>query len=196
MNYISLFHTPLYIGEVTEDLSDLVSKCQSEREKSPGKVMSNKGGWQSNDFDGKEIESYVKDQLNEVAQNWGIRGLLSPSNCWYNINTSQNYNLQHDHPGSILSGVLYLKCPENTGPIVFLNPVSSLINSYIEPYVDYDVSHELASSFTICPNQGSLLIFPSWLGHRVDAADYEGERISLSFNTKVEIPSIRDHDTL
>ena len=191
MNYISIFSTPIFVGKVGKDLSPLVSECKKQRVMSSGRTISNKGGWQSNDFDGKDLEFYVKNQMQEVAESWGIRGIITPSNYWYNINISQNYNLNHCHPGSILSGVIYLKCPPNSSPIIFQNPISALVASYIQPYVDFDFSPEISFTYSHQPKEGDLLIFPSWLEHRVDSGDFKGERISLSFNSKVEVPSTR-----
>ena len=49
---------------------------------------------------------------------------MKMNSMWININGPGNYNHSHNHPGCDLSGVLWLKVPENSGNIVFESPQS------------------------------------------------------------------------
>jgi len=180
--FTTLFSTSIYVGKYVGNIDELLIECESERLKSKGRICSNIGGWQSNDFDGLKLQKFVSHQLQEVAQEWGIYDSLTLGNYWYNINTSVNQNHPHTHPGSILSGIIYLRCPLNCSPIVFLNPNHLLISSYINSLANFSSNSNLSFDYAKFPSEGDLIIFPSWLEHYVPHGNYEGERISLSFN--------------
>ena len=91
---------------------------------------------------------------------------------WVNISNFGNYNIIHNHrnnldfdnEGSIVSGILYLKIPENGGGLNFYNPLDINLNHYHEP------------------KEGQLLLFDSFLPHSVDANLSQEDRISIAFN--------------
>lgn len=186
MEFTNIFSTPLFVSKINKDISFLLNECKKEREESDGRLCSNIGGWQSNNFDGKQLQKIVEDELQQYANQIGILQDLEVSNYWYNINTSRNQNRSHTHPGSILSGVIYLKCPLSSSPIVFLNPNHLLISSYVVPSVDFSFTPHLSPHYIQYVDYADIIIFPSWLEHYVPTGNYEGERISLSFNTKIK----------
>lgn len=179
----TLFSTSIYIGKYVGNIDELSLECKREKSQSSGRVCSNIGGWQSEDFDGKKIQKFIENQLQESAQEWGIYDSLTVGNYWYNINTSKDQNHPHTHPGSILSGIIYLNCPLNCSPVIFLNPNHLLISSYINSLSNLSFNSYLGLHYIKQPNNGDLIIFPSWLEHYVPVGNYEGERVSLSFNT-------------
>ncbi|MAS97186.1 MAG: hypothetical protein CMO55_28685 [Verrucomicrobiales bacterium] len=118
----------------------------------------------------------------EVAahQDWDLdRVEIFVINSWGIINPKYGYNAMHNHPSSVLSGVYYIKAPENCGDIVFRDPreVCQMVvlptkkqNRWTYQRVFYR------------PKEGRLLIFPSWLLHEVKPNLSEEERICVSFN--------------
>lgn len=178
----TIFSTSIYVGNYGGSISELVAESQEQRKRSKGLNQSNIGGWHSEYFDGNVIQSHIQDDIKKVCSEWGITDNLVVGNCWYNINTSKNYNHPHTHPGSILSGVIYLQCPLNCSPIVFTNPNHLLISSYINNLFEFTHGPNLSFQYTKFPKVGDLVLFPSWVEHYVPMSDYEGERITLSFN--------------
>lgn len=88
--------------------------------------------------------------------------------CWMNFNGPGEFQFDHDHLGAWLSGVYYYKTNTNDGNILFTNPNPHIQNFYeIEPAV------------------GRLIMFPSYLKHRVAPNKTQDERISISFNIDV-----------
>jgi len=99
---------------------------------------------------------------------------------WYTIyDTGKNVE-EHFHPNCIISGVYYLKCPENCGDIVFLD------NNY--NYKNYCVNVSPLKTFTyprdhkIKPEEGMIVLFPSWLPHKTEYNQSDQDRIMFAFN--------------
>jgi uncharacterized protein (TIGR02466 family) len=131
----------------------------------------------------KEIEN----KLSEVSNTIGFNSKIKITNYWANINRKHCYNVDHVHQGSLLSAVFYVKVPENSGKITFLNPNDLLMESYLHGKnlnLNYDLIHcALSSTFTVEPKENCAIIFPSWLTHRVEHNNSDEDRISISFNS-------------
>jgi len=181
-DYVPMFSTPIFIGKVFKDISPIIDECKKQQNLCKnGRTLSNRGGWQSKDITNKLLDDYILKQLNEASSLWGFKNKIKIYNFWFNVNKSGDYNIPHFHTNSLLSGVLYLKCPEGSGRIIFENPIFPLLESYINeiPRSQTPVS---SYHFTFTPKKSSLLIFPSWVRHHVESGNFEGERISVSFN--------------
>lgn len=101
------------------------------------------------------------------------------TDCWANISRPGEGHRSHIHPNNILSGVYYAKSMAGSGDIVFDDPrpqVKVLMPNPKEltPYN----SHE----FRVTPKPGMLVMFPSWLMHRVAVNTSDESRVSISFN--------------
>lgn len=87
---------------------------------------------------------------------------------WTSIHLNGTFHQAHHHEGNILSGVLYLRVPEASGKLVFEDPRGAL--------PPFGRTHRIA------PVVGDLVLFPSWLVHRVEPTWSPYPRISVSFN--------------
>jgi len=106
---------------------------------------------------------------------------------WYTIyNTGTNVE-EHFHPNCIISGVYYLKCPKNCGDIMFVD------NNH--NYKNYCVNISPLKTFTyqknfkITPEEGMILLFPSWLPHKTELNQSSEDRIMFAFNL---VPTKKD----
>jgi uncharacterized protein (TIGR02466 family) len=128
----------------------------------------------------KEISNFIE---NECANFASINKLFISNdgvfikNLWVNIYTKNNSMDVHNHPNSLFTGVYFLKVPENSAKFAFDSPnsesmVSTPINK-ISPYNQYQPAFEA--------NEGELIVFNSYLKHRVLLHDIEEERISIGF---------------
>ena len=102
---------------------------------------------------------------------------------WININRFKDYNQYHTHPGSLFSGVYYIKSLSNSGNIEFKHPASKSIESYWNEKIS-NINPSNSCVWEIEPVENRLLIFPSWLEHQVLPNVTQKDRISLSFNLK------------
>ena len=158
-----------------------------EQRDSQGEKWSNILGWHSADklhekdsfYDFTEI---IHKNVLEVATflQWDLKK-FSPNitTCWAIINRKLASNSVHNHPNSILSGVYYVKTPENCGGIFFSDPrpASQMI---VPPSVEFN-SWTLPR-ITYKAYEGTMLIFPSWLSHGVEMNMSNDDRVCISFN--------------
>lgn len=104
---------------------------------------------------------------------------------WVNVNRAGDSNVLHCHPGCFLSATYYVKVPPGMrgGQIVFRDPRGPAVAMYETPGIDLPwVGSGTGIPFT--PATGLLLVFPSWLEHRVEPFEGDGERISIAFNVR------------
>jgi len=102
---------------------------------------------------------------------------------WINVNRAGDFNMLHCHPGCFLSATYYVKVPPEMkgGEIYFRDPRGPAVAMYETPGIDLPwVGTGIGTLFLSA--RGQLLIFPSWLEHRVERIEGEGERISIAFN--------------
>ena len=85
----------------------------------------------------------------------------------------------HHHPNNFLSGVYYLRTFPGADTINFHDPRSQ--TGIIRPPVT-ELTAANTDQVVLRVHNGTLLVFPSWLQHSVDANAGESERISISFN--------------
>ena len=101
---------------------------------------------------------------------------------WANVNSKYSYHEQHIHPNSFLSGVYYVKVPKNSGQINFIDPKNSMRSLELEPDRTKQLTDPLRRQIDVTPEDGLLLLFPSWLSHEVQQNTTDDERISIAFN--------------
>jgi uncharacterized protein (TIGR02466 family) len=105
---------------------------------------------------------------------------------WINVNRPGDFNVLHCHPGCFLSATYYVKVPTDMkgGEIYFRDPRGPAVAMYETPGIDLPwVGSGIGVPFS--PGSGHLLIFPSWLEHRVERFEGTGERISVAFNASI-----------
>mgnify|MGYP001579283644 CR=1 FL=1 len=156
----------------------------NKQKQDKGRVVSNFGGWQSNDIRKGEcpaIDSFIAHLNKEVKECCHQVGLpeLELYNLWVNINPTASYNNLHNHVGSVLSGSYYVDAKPEQGNIQFER------NDNAEYHIPTQVAEETyytSTRATYAAKTGALYIFPSWLKHSVQGNYTETDRISIAFN--------------
>tara|TARA_B100000579_G_scaffold3568_1_gene2748 strand:+ start:3630 stop:4202 length:573 start_codon:yes stop_codon:yes gene_type:complete len=182
-----LFPNPLWSLKVDFDNESLARDIYNFKENNPSQIYSNVGGYQGDLF---EHQAWAE----MIAQNCPQRSdkPLTDLNIypWVNINPKGAYNRRHVHMDTsiFLSGVYYVKVPENSGNIRFYDPRGPLM------HVQRD--HEYFSDSIVCheiePYDGLLLYFPTWFEHDVTENETDEDRISIAFNVFADTSSERD----
>ena len=99
--------------------------------------------------------------------------------CWANVLTQGASHRAHSHPNNFLSGAYYLRTPAGADTINFHDPRPQ--TGIIRPPVT-ELTAENTDQVVVRVKNGTLLLFPAYLRHSVDANASEEPRISISFN--------------
>ena len=185
MEVKTLFSIPIYENTCDDDLEDLEKECIRRSTLDSGRVVSNSGGWQSNnippnDYFFSEFILEIEEQANNFAEELGIYQKGKITNLWININGHKDFNRRHTHGNSLISGVFYVKVPDESSKIRFYHPSYQLIDRDWNVKLKYN--QYTSGRWDIPPKKGRLLLFPSWLEHEVCPNLSQEKRISISFN--------------
>ena len=159
------------------DLERLETKCRLHSKKQPSESLSNIGGYQGHHFTDNELSTLVRNNLPQ-REDKPIKNIKLE--MWANINGPGHSNERHHHnphSGTFMSGVFYVKCPENSGSIRFYDP-----RPHIDTTPDNTYYSDGSKFIDFLPSPNTLLIFPPWLEHSVEPNQSEEDRLSISFN--------------
>ena len=107
---------------------------------------------------------------------------LKVESMWININHPYSYNSPHVHPNSYISGVYYVKAEPFSGHLTLKHP--SILQPIFTPQGLIKEHNECnCSKWSIAPEVGKLVLFPSWIEHDVSQNLSGEDRISIAFNT-------------
>lgn len=103
---------------------------------------------------------------------------------WLNYYVKGMNQEEHDHTPSFYSGIHFIKFnPEVHSSPMFMNPLAQLYSMSYESRSDIDV-HEFSKQQLSLDNisEGDIIIFPSFIRHRVLKQETDEVRITSSFN--------------
>src|SRR4029078_4905954 len=136
VTFVPLFPTWLFSRDYPHPESfndELRQLAKTIRAKDPiGRIVSNRGGWQSNDLrTNPKVEPLIKfihDTMQLIKKFLCVKEELdfSVKYCWMNINGFGSRNEVHIHGNAHFSGVYYVDVPEGSGEIEFKDPNSHL----------------------------------------------------------------------
>ena len=192
LNYklVNLFPSSIHslgIDNFNDYKDQLIKETYQEKDENPiGRKISNYGGWQSNQININHCKSETLKEIiiGSLSRLEPISDYISMAvQGWKNINGPGDFNVIHSHPKSHLSGVLWIKTPENSGNIVFESP--EIFNRYqeLDSYSDESrLNSNNYMTYYFTPKEGNILIFSSDLRHEVKENKSNEDRISYSFN--------------
>lgn len=201
MKYDLIFPTPIWKSLEDIDIISIKDFCLDLRNKNQGRIMTNIGGWQSEEFDHNAVfESPLADlgktilkNMQTISIDMGYKNIdWEIVSLWININGPQHRNSPHTHPGSSFSGCFYVDVPIDSGDIVFYRDSGEIhLMTYWGDATTFTSPTELSKVTTgYNPIEGMMLIFPSHITHLVQENKSSEERISIAFNL-VGQPPIR-----
>lgn len=176
-----LFPTPLFkinLGrEFTKDeLNFINSEKINSRNQNGGMVSNNQQFLDCDEL--KDVKSFCDSYLKEVYKLWyESDNEIYMTQSWANYSKQGGFHLEHMHPNSFLSGVIYIE--ETFGNITFLKTIQPMLQPTYKKQNIFNASH-----YTLDVIRGDLIIFPSDVKHMVDSVPH-GDRISIAFNTFV-----------
>jgi len=181
----NLFPTPIYMSNIdrkfTKQELHFLKEQKNHYYKNTGNI-STKDNYILNRKEFKNIKKF----LDQCCKDY-LERIISPKNnielyitqSWLNYTEENEYHHTHEHPNSVVSGVLYFDCDKENDKIKFTNPRGY---QQIKPEIDkYNIWNSHTWWFPV--ETGQLLMFPSSTTHQVDTKQGTNTRISLAFNT-------------
>ena len=115
------------------------------------------------------------------ALHWDAdRKQLTLDALWVNILGEDGSHSGHIHPGSIISGTVYIAMPDGAGDIRFEDPRLAMMMA--APPLKDEVPESARRFIYHAPKPGDVLMWESWLRHEVMPGRTDEPRISVSFN--------------
>ena len=175
-----MFPSCVWVEKLNFNTDKLKSNLDEFKKQGLKVNLSNMNGEQYDDYKNKDLSDVILRNFPTVP---GKTKLIDPSiYMWVNRNPKGASNSKHTHitftRPLLLSGVYYVKVPENSGRIRFYDP--RMISSMNPP--DYEYYHGSAQYNFIVPQEDMVIFFPSWFEHDVEENKSNEERISIGFN--------------
>ena len=183
----SIFPTPIYTTKMDRGFTKQELQFVKEQKKhctnNEGNV-STKDNYILNRKEFKNIKKFLdkhcKDYLDTViCPKDNIELYITQS--WLNYTEANQYHHKHEHPNSVVSGVLYFDSDIKNDKIFFSH---SKGYQQIRPETDKEKFNLWNSQTWFFPVEtGDLFMFPSSTTHQVETKKGNNTRISLAFNT-------------
>ena len=158
-----------------------------------GVNFSNVGGWQSqpnyNTYDNillstisETLMPYFKNNVLDMSKEIKYEGL------WMNINKKGNHNATHDHPGCHIAGVFWINSPPGCGNLEMQSPNSFNMGTEMMMYTEeFQKKSSAYPVYMFPPTEGTILLFPASIMHKVESNQSDEDRISVAFNLHLSI---------
>jgi len=181
----SLFPTPVYMINIDRDFTNDELQFINNQKNS---CVQNEGNYYTKDsyiLNNKEFKN-IKTFIEKCCDDY-LKKIICPKNdiklyitqSWLNYTEENRFHHSHNHPNSVVSGVLYIDCDSNTDKIQF---VHSKGYQQLRPDVlNWNTWNSETWWFPI--EKGKLIMFPSSTTHEVEIKKGSNTRISLAFNT-------------
>jgi uncharacterized protein (TIGR02466 family) len=151
----------------------------------------------------KELFNFISQGVFETAQSvnqpiWQQLGSqrlnLNIVGAWFQIQNNYGFHDIHNHGNCSWSGVYYVQIDDvakrevhavlgrQNGITRFYGPQLQLLGG---AHMDLGSSYLQRSNFDVTPEEGTLVVFPSWLNHKALPYDGEKDRIIVSFNIQI-----------
>lgn len=144
------------------------------------------------------IEDLLNTKIKSKLLNKTILGKFKIKNMWFTIMEKNNSHHSHNHPKSVLSGVMYVKKKNtNDGMLQILLPKYNLsnykdLNPNLLPNTDSLLVDSRSGSeieenldkkvYVFNPKENEIIIFNSYLYHWVDKYNDTEDRISIAWD--------------
>lgn len=129
----------------------------------------------------QEIENNLKNYCENVLK---IKHKFNITTSWCVKQNTGDWGQPHEHKNSLISGVYYLKTPENSGDLFFHRNVNHLLSANLafETLEDTNINNDLIK-FNV--KEGMIIIFPSNVFHSIGKTNSIDSRYCIAFNSYI-----------
>jgi len=181
-----LFSKPVYVNKLSFDSKKFLSLIEDEFVESGGEKLLNqehvsKASVNKNVLD--QIKFKTLKNLLMVESKKYYKDVLKYKNdfkittSWFTKTLKDESSNYHKHSNALISGVLYLNVPKNSGDINFQIYNDETFHLDCTEYNIYN-----STNFTFETFNNLLIMFPSNLYHKILKSESTEPRISLAFN--------------
>jgi uncharacterized protein (TIGR02466 family) len=144
----------------------------------PGQVWQSRHGLQVQPAFAPLV-GHVRRGVEQVLAFLHVEAAFELTGLWLNVAAPGGSVRMHDHPNNFLSGVYYVQVQRGASTINFHDPrvQAGIVRPPVTELTAYNTDQVVVDV-----EEGTLLVFPAWLMHSVDANRSDRERISASFN--------------
>jgi len=129
------------------------------------------------------VLEYFLTACSEIAKErkWDLtENSLTLGNFWVHSTPPGEVTQSHTHKPAVLSGVYYVDKPEDSGDLVFVDV--NQFHDYEPRPLPGEVDPISTPQVVVKANEGTMIVFPSWLPHKVPKNMSGQNRVSVSFN--------------
>ncbi len=129
-----------------------------------------------------------------VLKVFGIDHTVDITQSWSTVTNNGEEHPVHFHPNSYLSGVMFVKSSDDSSPLLLHNNIKlpsislDLYDGKESNIPPNEFASVTASTFSVAPTEGSIVLFPSLTPHGVCKSRSKDERIIIAFNTFPRLP--------
>ena len=158
-----------------KDLIDYINQYYQQN-KYTVRERSSRLGWQSSPHNIQQLQPVYDYIKQHIYLNCNIK----LGNAWININHQGAYNVTHIHPNCDYTFVYYIT--DSMAAIKLQAPnMYERYNHLVSVDKEYEQQYGMSTEYTVLPVKGDILIFPSYVPHRVEPNLDSQHRISISF---------------
>ena len=186
-----LFSMPFYKSELGEPTQEALEFCRNAEyiryQADNGWVSKNRYILESKEL--AETKSMILNEFNIFMHNilaFGDEYNFFITNSWIQKISTGDYTHSHAHENSLISGVYYLEVFEDSGDFSVEKMFSTM--NILPTFVTFNFKQQTplnSSSWTIRPNNGTFVLFPSHLSHNAGANRNPKDRYCIAFNSYV-----------
>ena len=143
----------------------------------------------------KRVVVAIRQACEEYIRKYARPGTLEHAHAhghsedfWSAVYIPTTVHSHHVHQMSVVSAVYYSKAGAQNTPIVFSDPRGA---TPIQNYEQYEGEHDFEprapfhQQYSYFPAEGELILFPSWLVHKVPSHRSKDDRVSWPYNYKI-----------
>ena len=183
----ALFAMPVYITKLKREFTSEENKFTNKIKLRCHKNIGNRTSDDTNIINNKQYSSLRK-ELNKIVKDY-FNKIMCPSNnikpyitqSWLNYTEANQYHHTHNHPNSLVSGILYINADKDNDRVKFHSNKYSMIDIETEKFNAFN-----SKSWWFPVETGQVFLFPSSLTHSVETKKGKNTRISLAFNVFIE----------
>ena len=183
----SIFPTPIYETSLNREFSQsemlFINETKNKTKRNFGNIIS-EDNYILENIELKSIKEYLdlvlQDYFNKIIC-CSEKTVPYITQSWINYTEEDQFHHRHDHPQSLVSGVLYINANKDFDKIKFFKTNYEFFRPEIKEFNLFN-----SSSWWFAVKTGDIILFPSSLTHMVETKQGTNTRTSLAFNVFVK----------